>query len=132
LSELEKLEVIANMIANASSSRWRERVRVRKLWFVTGTGKVHGRFWDLAKDFGVSDAPPDFGTGRSLELEAELFDLLDESTLEEMEEFLERYNESQYELSSEEFLLETWEAEDDGLWDELDEPWLEEETETAH
>ncbi len=63
LTELEKLEVIANMIADVSNEKWREKVRVRKLWFVRGSGKVHGRFWDLAKDFGVTDAPPDFGRG---------------------------------------------------------------------
>ena len=61
LTEPQKLEVIANMIADVSSEKWREQVRVRKLWFVKGSGEVHGRFWDLAKDFGVTDAPLDFG-----------------------------------------------------------------------
>ncbi len=66
LTELEKLEVIANMIADVSSEKWSEKVRIRKLWFVKGNGRVHGRFWDLAKDFGVTDSPPDFGNGSGL------------------------------------------------------------------
>jgi hypothetical protein len=63
LTELEKLEVIANMIADAlSENEFREMARVRKLWFVRGIGKVHGHLYDLAKDFGVTDRPPDFGS----------------------------------------------------------------------
>lgn len=60
LTELEKLEVIARMIAAVSDERWRAKVLVRKLWFVKGTGKVHGTAWDLRRDFGVTDAPPLF------------------------------------------------------------------------
>jgi GH25 family lysozyme M1 (1,4-beta-N-acetylmuramidase) len=61
--ERETMEVIANFIADISNPRWREQVRVRKLWFVRGVGKVHGSAFDLAKDFGVTDAPPDLGAG---------------------------------------------------------------------
>jgi hypothetical protein len=61
LIEREKMEVIANMIADVSSPEWRERVRVRKLWFVRGRGPVHGKQYDIAKNFGMSDNPPDFG-----------------------------------------------------------------------
>jgi len=61
LTELETMEVIANMIADASSEEWREKVRVRKLWFVLGTAKVHGTVYDIRKNFGVTDNAPDFG-----------------------------------------------------------------------
>lgn len=60
LTEIETLEVIANMIADVSDERWRKKVRARKLWFVKGSGTVHGKSWDLAKDFGVTDALPNF------------------------------------------------------------------------
>lgn len=63
LTELEKMEVIANMIADVSLEEWREQVRVRKLWFVRGSGKVHGSFYDIKKNFGITDNPPDFGMG---------------------------------------------------------------------
>lgn len=61
LTELEKMDVISNMIADVSSPEWRERVRVRKLWFVRGRGIVHGKQYDIAKNFGITDNPPDFG-----------------------------------------------------------------------
>ena len=65
LTELEKLEVIANMIADASGEEWREKVRVRKLWFVRGVGKVHGTLYDIQKDFGITDNAPDFGSNQT-------------------------------------------------------------------
>ncbi|MGH9881296.1 MAG: extensin family protein, partial [Pyrinomonadaceae bacterium] len=71
LTELEKMEVIANMIAEASSEEWRPQVRVRKLWFVRGTGKVHGSLFDIKKDFGVTDNPPDFGVTAATQPELE-------------------------------------------------------------
>ena len=61
LTELETMEVIANMIADSSLEEWRAQVRTRKLWFVRGIGKVHGTLYDIKKDFGVTDNPPDFG-----------------------------------------------------------------------
>jgi hypothetical protein len=65
LSERQKMEVIANMIADVSLPEWRERVRERKLWFVKGRGKVHKTEWDIKKNFGVTDAAPDFGAAAS-------------------------------------------------------------------
>lgn len=59
-NERETMEIIANFIADLSLPRWRNDVRVRKLWFVRGRGKVHGDDYDLAKDFGVTDGPADF------------------------------------------------------------------------
>ncbi|MBV9359724.1 MAG: hypothetical protein JO023_29790 [Chloroflexi bacterium] len=71
LTELETLEVIANMIADISLPRWRNDVRTRKLWFVRGQGRVHGDYYDLARDFGVTDNPPDFGPPASRPTEAD-------------------------------------------------------------
>ncbi|MFN0109458.1 MAG: D-alanyl-D-alanine carboxypeptidase family protein [Blastocatellia bacterium] len=73
LTESQKMEVIANMIADVSLPEWREKARVRKLWFVRGVGKVHGRLFDIRKDFGVTDSAPDFGNGKSPELEWEAY-----------------------------------------------------------
>jgi hypothetical protein len=61
LSEREKMEVIANMIADVSLAEWRDRVRLRKLWFVRGSGTVHGSPYDIMKDFSITDNPPVFG-----------------------------------------------------------------------
>ncbi|MGH8499795.1 MAG: hypothetical protein ACRERV_13470, partial [Methylococcales bacterium] len=63
LGELEIMEAIANTIADVSLKEWREKVRVRKLWFVQGRGKVHGRIFDIKKDFGITNNAPDFGSG---------------------------------------------------------------------
>jgi hypothetical protein len=65
LTELEKMEVIANMIADVSSREWRERVRLRKLWFVRGKGKIHGRDYDIKKNFGITNEKPILGAGIS-------------------------------------------------------------------
>jgi hypothetical protein len=61
LTEREKMEVIANMIADVSLQEWRDRVRLRKLWFVRGSGTVHGSPYDIMKDFGITDNLPVFG-----------------------------------------------------------------------
>jgi GH25 family lysozyme M1 (1,4-beta-N-acetylmuramidase) len=61
-NELETMTIIANFIADISLPQWREQVRVRKLWFVSGRGKVHGTLYDIKKDFGVTDGPPDLAT----------------------------------------------------------------------
>jgi len=68
LTEIEKMEVIANMIADVSAQAWQGKTRekihrmvlARKLWFVKGSGEVHGTSWNLVRDFGVTDAPPNF------------------------------------------------------------------------
>lgn len=65
LSERQKMEVIANMIADVSLPERRKRVRERKLWFVKGRGKVQSTEWDIKKNFGVTDAAPNFGTAAS-------------------------------------------------------------------
>jgi hypothetical protein len=60
LTELEKMEAIANMIADVSSTKWREMVRKRKLWFVRGVGEVHDTPYDIKKNFGITDNAPNF------------------------------------------------------------------------
>jgi hypothetical protein len=73
LTELEKMEVIANMIADVSLEEWREKARIRKLWFVRGKGKVHGHIYDIWKDFGITDTAPDFIKNSETEFEWENF-----------------------------------------------------------
>jgi murein DD-endopeptidase MepM/ murein hydrolase activator NlpD len=87
LTELETMEVIAHMIGEVSLEKWRDKVRVRKLWFVRGSGDVHEKSRDLARDFGVTDALPDFGTGTgSKELVEELCEEKDPGIPEDGEE----------------------------------------------
>lgn len=62
-NELETMAIIANLIADLSLEEWRAQVRIRKMWFVNGAGTVHGSYYDLAKHFGVTDRPADFGVG---------------------------------------------------------------------
>lgn len=57
LTEREMLTIIANVVADTSLPEWREKVRVRKMTIVNGHGKVHGRQFDLARDFGLTDQP---------------------------------------------------------------------------
>lgn len=60
LTELEKMEVIANMIADVSLPEWQHAARIRKLWFVRGAGKLHGSYYDIKKTFGITDTPAIF------------------------------------------------------------------------
>jgi putative peptidoglycan binding protein len=53
-AEQSKLEIIANRRADAASPKWREDVRRRKLAIAQGVGTVHGRFYDLAGQFGIT------------------------------------------------------------------------------
>jgi D-alanyl-D-alanine carboxypeptidase len=57
LTEREVLTIVTNVLADTSSSIWREDVRTRKMTIVNGYGVVHRRKFDLAKDFGLSDLP---------------------------------------------------------------------------
>jgi hypothetical protein len=59
LREPELLAVMANVIADTVLPRWKEMVRKRRTMLATGTGFVHGRRFDLAKDFGITNAPWD-------------------------------------------------------------------------
>ena len=48
-------EFIANARADLSNPRWREDVRARKLCVARGRGTVHGRHFDLARDFELGE-----------------------------------------------------------------------------
>lgn len=53
-AEQKKLEIIANRRADAARAPFREDVRRRKLTIAQGKGEVHGRFYDLAGQFGIT------------------------------------------------------------------------------
>lgn len=55
--EWEIMKAIANAVAEASSPRWIEDVRRRKLCIANGTGVVHGRRYELAKQFDITMRP---------------------------------------------------------------------------
>jgi len=122
LTELDKLEVIANMIADVSGEKWRDKVRIRKLWFVNGNGRVHGEFWDLAKDFGVTDATPDFGGNQALQQETELAESSYEWAREEPEDLVqcpdEARSSSAFGQALEEHPPELFEADEGQFWPE--------------
>ncbi len=51
--EVEKMRIVANRRAEASSPRWIEDVRARKLCCANGKGMVHGIDYDLEGQFGI-------------------------------------------------------------------------------
>ncbi len=55
-TERERRVLIANAVADASSAKFREDVRTRKLTVATGAGKVHGRTYVL-RNWGLSECP---------------------------------------------------------------------------
>lgn len=55
--EWEIMKAVANAVAEASSPRWIEDVRRRKLCIANGTGVVHGRRYELAKQFDITMRP---------------------------------------------------------------------------
>jgi hypothetical protein len=55
LSDIEKMRIIAKEVADASNPRWRDDVLSRKMTIVNGGGTVHGKKYDLAKQYGLSD-----------------------------------------------------------------------------
>ncbi len=54
--EWKNLKTFAKVVADLSNPRWREDVLSRKTTIAVGSGTVHGRFYDLEKDFGISYA----------------------------------------------------------------------------
>ncbi|OUL28941.1 hypothetical protein BV378_07000 [Nostoc sp. RF31YmG] len=65
LTEREILTIVANVIADTSLPKYREKVRVRKMTIVNGFGTVHGTQYDLARDFGLTDQPWQSSPGAS-------------------------------------------------------------------
>jgi peptidoglycan hydrolase-like protein with peptidoglycan-binding domain len=61
LDEAGRLEIVANRRADAARPQWREDVRRRKLAIARGSGTVHGRHYELARDYAITlaDAPLD-------------------------------------------------------------------------
>uniref|UniRef100_A0A7V4LDP9 Peptidoglycan-binding protein n=1 Tax=Desulfobacca acetoxidans TaxID=60893 RepID=A0A7V4LDP9_9BACT len=55
--EAARLRVIANRRAEAANPTWREDVRARKLTIAEGEGRVHGRCYHLAEQYGLRLAP---------------------------------------------------------------------------
>jgi hypothetical protein len=56
VSEPERLEIVANVVADTSSAKWRENVRRRKRTIALGQGTVHGADSLLASR-GIDDLP---------------------------------------------------------------------------
>jgi hypothetical protein len=72
MKEKDKLFILANAVANSSRKKvlryikgkpWtiQDDVRSRKLCIVTGLGEVHGRKYDLAKEYALGDGPVNYG-----------------------------------------------------------------------
>jgi hypothetical protein len=55
-TEQQRLEMLARAIA-PQAGRWANDVLARKLTIARGLGVVHGRPYNLARDFGLSDGP---------------------------------------------------------------------------
>jgi Putative peptidoglycan binding domain len=52
--EVARLRVIANRRAEAANPRWVEDVRARKLTIANGMGTIHGAYYDLEGQYGIS------------------------------------------------------------------------------
>jgi putative peptidoglycan binding protein len=52
--EVARLRVIANRRAEAANPRWVEDVRARKLTIANGKGAIHGAYYDLEGQYGIS------------------------------------------------------------------------------
>lgn len=57
LAEKEKLALIAQAVAQASSPAYRNDVLARKMAIVDGSGIVHGTYFDFDRHVGLSDGP---------------------------------------------------------------------------
>lgn len=55
--EVARLRVIANRRAEAANPRWVEDVRARKLTIANGVGSIHGAYYDLEGQYGISLRP---------------------------------------------------------------------------
>ncbi len=57
LSEKEIMTIIATEVANASNPKYKNDVLSRKMTIVNGKGTVHGKTYDLEKEYGLTDQP---------------------------------------------------------------------------
>lgn len=55
--EVARLRIVALRRADAVNARWIDDVRARKLTIAEGRGIVHGRRYDLARDYAITLAP---------------------------------------------------------------------------
>src|SRR5439155_21638336 len=53
--EADRLAIIAEVVSETSAPRWQQDVRRRRLTIVSGRGMVHGRAFELERDFGLTD-----------------------------------------------------------------------------
>lgn len=51
--EVERMKIVANRRAEAAKAEWVEDVRRRKLTIANGEGTVHGRYYNLAEQYGL-------------------------------------------------------------------------------
>jgi hypothetical protein len=54
-SEKQRMTIIANAVADVSKSQFRADVRSRKLTIAKGTGTVHGKYYNLSKEYNLSN-----------------------------------------------------------------------------
>ncbi len=52
-AEVERMRIVANRRAEAANPKWVEDVRARKLTIANGEGWLHGRYYDLAAQYGL-------------------------------------------------------------------------------
>jgi hypothetical protein len=55
-NEQEIMRIIAEWVVRASNPMYQDDVRARKFAIINGTGKVHGRQYNLSEDFGITDS----------------------------------------------------------------------------
>ncbi len=59
--EEQKMEIVARRRSEVAGERWRNDVLTRKLTIARGIGRVHGRDYDIEKDFNLSSLPKSGG-----------------------------------------------------------------------
>ena len=62
-AQVERMRIIARRRSEVSSSQWKDDVLTRKMTIAEGTGKIHGRSYDLGQEFfiglrSLTAAPP--------------------------------------------------------------------------
>ncbi|MBL8799844.1 MAG: hypothetical protein JNM56_38535 [Planctomycetia bacterium] len=57
LLERERLLELADLLADTSPDRYQEEVRARRRTIALGVGTIHGRAFNLPRDFGMTDFP---------------------------------------------------------------------------
>ena len=55
--QVERMRIIARRRAEVSSAAWRDDVLTRKMTIAEGSGKIHGRSYDLDQEFAIGLRP---------------------------------------------------------------------------